>query len=248
MEQLARRYNSPYWSAQAAAYQARLWLVEGRLEVVEHWAQEYHLSAHNEVSYLYEVEYLTLARLLFAQSKWAEAAALLERLRQAASASDRLGRVLEVLVLEALAYQTQNDPDQALVCLEQALTLAEPEGYMRIFLDEGQPMIALLTTATSRLPAPHQAYIESLLAAFRREQAKSLHPSSLSLQPLIEPLSERELEILRLIAAGMSNGEIAQKLVVTVGTVKWHLNNVYGKLDARSRTQAVAKARELGLL
>lgn len=246
-EQLARRYNSPYWTAQAAAYQARLWLAEGQLEVVEHWAQEYHLIAHNEVSYLYEVEYLTLARLLFAQSKWTETVALLERLRQAASASDRMGRVLEVLVLEVLAYQAQNDTDQALACLEQALTLAEPEGYLRLFLDEGQPMITLLTMAADRLPARHQAYVENLLAAYPRE-LKNLHPSSFIPQPLIEPLSERELEILRLIAAGMSNGEIAEKLVVTVGTVKWHLNNMYGKLDARSRTQAVARARELGLL
>lgn len=246
-EQLARRYNSPYWAAQAAAYQARLWLAAGQLERMEQWAQEYHLSAHNEVSYLYEVEYLTLARLLVAQSKWTEAAALLERLRQAASTSERLGRVLEVLVLEALAYQAQSETTQALACLEQALTLAEPEGYMRLFLDEGQPMITLLTAATGWLPAPHQAYVDSLLAANRRKQ-ENLHPSSFIPQPLIEPLSERELEILRLIAAGLSNGEIAEKLVVTVGTVKWHLNNIYGKLDARSRTQAVARAREVGVL
>jgi LuxR family maltose regulon positive regulatory protein len=247
-EQLARRYNSPYWTAQAAAYQARLWLAEGQLEGVVRWAQEYQLSAANEVNYLYEAEYLTLARLLLAQGKWAEAVALLERLRQAAGAGQRLGRVLEVLILEALAYQAQSAPGQALVCLQQALTLAEPEGYVRLFLDEGQPIIMLFAAAGDDLPAPHQAYVDSLLAAHRREQEKILHPSSLRLQPLIEPLSERELEILSLIAAGMSNGEIAEKLVVTVGTVKWHLNNIYGKLGVRSRTQAAAKVRELGLL
>lgn len=255
-EQLARRYNSLYWAAQAAAYQARLWLAEGQLEEVVQWAQEYQLSAPNEVSYLDEVEYLILARLLFAQSKWAEATALLERLRQAAKTGERVGRVLEVLILEALAYHAQNDTSQALACLEQALTLAEPEGYVRLFLDEGRPIITLLAAARDRLPASHQTYVDSLLAAHRREQEEILHPSSLrlrsgqalSLHPLIEPLSERELEILRLIAAGMSNGEIAEKLVVTVGTVKWHLNNMYGKLDARSRTQAVARARELRLL
>jgi LuxR family maltose regulon positive regulatory protein len=246
-EQLARRYNSPYWAAQAAAYQARLWLAAGRLEGVVQWAEEYHLSATDEVDYLSEVEHLTLVRFLFAQNKWADAVALLERLRQAAEAGQRLGRVLEVLILEALAYQAQNDPGQALVCLEQALILAEPEGYVRLFLDEGHPMITLLRTAAGRLPVPHQTYVESLLAAYRREQ-ENLHLSASIRQPLIEPLSERELEILRLIAAGMSNGEIAEKLVVTVGTVKWHLNNIYGKLDVRSRTQAVARVRELGLL
>lgn len=244
-EQLARRYNSPYWTAQAAAYQARLRLAEGQVEAAVRWAQEYKLQAGHEVNYLYEVEYLTLARLLVIQGQADQATALLERLRQAAMAGERMGRLLEVLVLEALAYQARNDLSQALACLEQALTLAEPEGYVRLFLDEGQPLITLLAEVRDRLSVPCQAYADALFAAYRQEQ-EGLHPSVL--QPLIEPLSERELEILHLIAAGLSNGEIAEKLVVTVGTVKWHLNNIYGKLDARSRTQAVARARELRLL
>jgi LuxR family maltose regulon positive regulatory protein len=246
-EQLARRYNSPYWTAQAAAYQARLRLAHGQVAAAARWAQEYKLIAGDNVNYLYELEYLTLVRLLVAQGQAGQALPLLGRLRQAAAAGERLGRLLEVLVLEALAYQAENERSQALACLEQALTLAEPEGYLRLFLDEGQPLIMLLIEAKGDLSTSHQVYIDTLLAAYHQER-ESLQPSAFSFQPLIEPLSERELEILRLIAAGMSNGEIAEKLVVTVGTVKWHLNNIYGKLDARSRTQAVAKARELRLL
>ncbi|MBI1878183.1 MAG: hypothetical protein HYR94_08155 [Chloroflexi bacterium] len=273
-EQLAQRYNSPYWIAQAAATQAWLWIVEGQLEAARRWAQEYKLNAHDELNYLYEVEYFILARLLIAEKKAVEAATLLERLRQAAETGGRMGRVIEALALHALAFHAQGQKQPAISSLEQALALAEPEGYVRLFLDVGEPMIELLSevrsqksVASSQRSVPKggyvlvssqksvprggyalvsQAYIANLLTAY--EQTKALHPSVLIPQPLIEPLSERELELVALIATGMSNSEIAEKLVVTVGTVKWHLNNIYGKLDVRSRTQAVAKARELGLL
>lgn len=248
VEQLARRYNSPFWTAQAAAAQARLWIAAGQLEAAEQWAQTYQLKPQGELSYLYEVEYTTLARLLIAQAKFDEALALLERLRQAAEAGGRTGRVIEVLALQALAYQAQAKTDQANASLAQALSLAEPEGYLRLFLAEGAPMHELLAAASGRLPEDQQAYLSDLLATFRQEEEKSRPPLAVGPQPLIEPLSERELELLSLIAAGLSNQAIAEKLVVTVGTVKWHLNNIYGKLDVRSRTQAVARARELGLL
>jgi LuxR family maltose regulon positive regulatory protein len=151
--------------------------------------------------------------------------------------------------------------------LEQALSLAEPEGYVRIFVDEGAPMVVLLRQAAAQGLAPN--YLSKLLAAFpaaeqppsggaepilpeeaRKEQkaASSPIPSRALAPALIEPLSERELEVLRLVAAGSSNQEIARELVLSVGTVKKHLNNIFGKLNASSRTQAVALARELNLL
>jgi LuxR family maltose regulon positive regulatory protein len=150
--------------------------------------------------------------------------------------------------------------DQALITLERALTLAEPEGYIHLFLDEGAPMAKLLIRMKAEGGTPSwgqvmKGYINKILMAWEKSKQK-FHPSSPAPRssggviphPLIEPLSERELELLRLIAAGMSNSEMAEALVVTVGTVKWHLNNIYGKLDVRSRTQAVARARELQLL
>jgi LuxR family transcriptional regulator, maltose regulon positive regulatory protein len=251
---LAQRYNSPYWVAQAAAAQARLWIAQGQLEAANRWAQAQKLDVADKLDYLEEVETITLARLLVAQGKLDKAVVLLERLLEATEAGGRTGRVIEILALQALAYQAQGEADQAISSLEQALALAEPEGYVRRFLDEGGPMIELLAAVSGRRLAVNQAYIDSLLAAYRKDQEKALHHlppvggSSLSPHPLIEPLSERELEILRLIATGRSNSEIAEALFVTVGTVKWHLNNIYGKLDVRSRTQAVARARELELL
>jgi LuxR family maltose regulon positive regulatory protein len=155
-------------------------------------------------------------------------------------------RVIEILTLQALAYQAQGEWDQAIITLERALMLAEPEGYMRLFLDEGAPMAKLLQRMKAE-GGRMKGYINKILMAWEKSE-KKFHPLSLIPHPLIEPLSERELELLRLIAAGMSNSEMAETLVVTVGTIKWHLNNIYGKLDVRSRTQAVARARELGLL
>ncbi len=240
-EQLARRYNSRYWTAQATAYQARVWLAEGQLEAALRWAQSSALSPQNLVSYLAEIEYLTLARLLLAQKKGAEAVELLERIRQAAEVGERTGRVIETLILLSLAYRASADPEQAVTSLEQAMALAEPEGYTRIFLDEGPSLLELLERMKDE-GGRLKGYIEQLLRAAKKYIEKAIHPS------LIEPLSERELELLRLIAGGASNQDIANGLVVTVGTVKWHLNNIYGKLGVRSRTQAVARARELGLL
>ncbi|MBE7474773.1 MAG: hypothetical protein DPW09_30455 [Anaerolineae bacterium] len=247
-EQLAQRYNSRYWTAQATAYQARVWLAEGQLEAAQRWAQSSALSPQNPVSYLAEIEYLTLARLLLAQKKETEAIELLGRIRQAAEAGGRTGRVIETLILLSLAYQASADTEQAVTSLDQALALAEPEGYLRTFLDEGPTIVKLLERMKAE-GGRQKNYLDELLRAAKKFAEKPFHPSSLILHPsLVEPLSERELELLGLITAGLSNSEIAEKLVVTVGTVKWHLNNIYGKLGVRSRTQAVARARELGLL
>jgi LuxR family maltose regulon positive regulatory protein len=251
-EQMARRYHSPYWAAQTGATQARLWISQGQLDLAQRWAQESKLHGDDDLNYLNEVEYITLARLQVAQNKVAEAAMLLARLLQAAETGGCMGRVTEILTLQALAYQAQAEWDQASITLERALMLAEPEGYLRLFLDEGAPMAKLLQRMkddplSEGRGGRMKGYINKILMAWEKSE-KKFHPLSLIPHSLIEPLSERELELLRLIAAGMSNSEMAETLVVTVGTIKWHLNNIYGKLDVRSRTQAVARARELGLL
>ncbi len=150
--------------------------------------------------------------------------------------------LIKMLALQALALETQGNLDQALSALERALSLAEPEGYVRTFVDEGEPMARLLRRVLSRGIAPN--YVARLLAAFGKE-AKLTSPA---MESLIEPLSERELQVLRLIVAGLSNSEIAQELVIAVSTVKSHVNHIYGKLGVKSRTQAVARAQALGLL
>jgi LuxR family maltose regulon positive regulatory protein len=254
-EQLGQGYNSLYWAAQAATCRARLWLRQGQLEAVKRWARERQLGAEVLPDYLHEVEHLTLTRLLLATHDWGGATELLRRLREAAEAGGRIGRVAEALALQALAYQAQGEIDQAFIPLRQALLLAEPQDYVRLFLDEGTAMEQLLFSLKSQLSEGshqeagiRQVYLEKLLAAFKAELKGQPTPTKSLVPSLVEPLSERELEILGLMAGGMSNQDIAQKVVVTIGTVKWHLNNIYGKLDVRSRTQAIARARELGLL
>jgi LuxR family maltose regulon positive regulatory protein len=153
-----------------------------------------------------------------------------------------MGSVIEILVLQALAFHILGDLDQALSALHRALSLAEPEGYVRTFIDEGQVMAGLLRQAMTQGIAP--GYVGKLLAA----SGDSPLPPAPAAQPLAEPLSDRELEVLRLVAAGLSNREIAAELVIAVSTVKSHINHIYGKLDVKSRTQAVARGRLLGLL
>jgi LuxR family maltose regulon positive regulatory protein len=172
--------------------------------------------------------------------------ALLDRLQQAAEQGRRPGSLVEVLVLQALAHQVQGDAIRARAPLERALTLAEAEGYVRIFLDEGATMRILLGHVAA--PGPASAYARRLLSAF--ETPARLAPTPLQAVPaaLVEPLTRREVEILRLIAAGMRNQEIAEQLFISLSTVKRHVANAYGKLGASHRTEAVARANALDLL
>ncbi len=247
-EQFARKSKTNRALALIAGCRARLWLSpeRGNLAAAARWAREYRME--DELSYLRQAEYLALARVHIALGQADEALELLARLQQAAEATGRMGEVIEMLSLQALAFQTQGDRVQAMTALERALSLAEPEGYVRTFVDEGVPMKALLRQAASRGIAPE--YVRKLLAALGVSERESMgatppHPQT---QPFVETLSERELEVLRLIAAGLSNREIAQELTLAPGTVKKHTNNIFGKLNVRSRTQAVAQARELNLL
>ncbi len=268
-QKLAPAYQSvPGFGDPIATCRARLMLIQavstgnaGHLEAVEQWVEARGLRAESPIHSLNdECEYLTWARLLIAQNEPDQALQLLTQLLQAAEDGGRRGRVIEIWALQALAQQALGDTDQALMTIERALSLAEPEGYIRLFVDEGRPMAKLLRQAASRGITPD--YIGKLLAVFQNDESgmmsdelngTKIHPSSpapvgVSPQPLVEPLSERELEVLCLIAAGLTNREIAETLVIALGTAKAHTASIYAKLDVRNRTQAVARARELNLL
>jgi LuxR family maltose regulon positive regulatory protein len=186
-----------------------------------------------------------------------DALRVLDWLLPVAEANGRMDSVIEILSLHALALQAQGNLTYALVALERALTLAEPEGYVRIFVDEGQPMAELLGRMKVREVSGRLAgYLDKLLTAFNKDSTNrvdlkdkiSLQPSAISPDSFVEPLSERESEVLRLVAAGLTNQQIANHLVIALGTAKRHTINIYGKLGVNNRTQAVAKARELNLL
>jgi LuxR family maltose regulon positive regulatory protein len=237
-----------------AALKARVWVAQGRLGEALDWALERGLSAHDDLGYLREFEHVTLARVLVYRAKidradgsMLEATGLLERLLKAAEEGGRMGSVIEILVLQALAHEAQGDIPAALVPLERALALAEPEAFIRIFVDEGRPMGRLLSEAAARGMMPD--YTARLLAVFEAEERKGEVESHLPpAQSLTEPLSQRELEVLRLIAQGLSNREISERLFLAVITVKGHNRNIFRKLQVRRRTEALARARELGLL
>ncbi|CAG0946981.1 HTH-type transcriptional regulator MalT [Anaerolineae bacterium] len=225
-----------------AAFQMRVSLANGDWKSAVQVAEQRGLRHDGELGYVTEIEYTAYARVLIAQGEFAAADALLERLYQKAEASNRRSRMIEIQILRSMVFQTQDNASQAMTMLGKALTLAEPEGYVRVFIDEGTPMIELLRRAGSRGITPR--YVTQLLAAVTPKSETKERAA----QPLIEPLSEREIEILGFIAAGLSNQAIAKKLVVAVGTVKAHTASIYRKLDVASRTQAVARARDLNLI
>jgi LuxR family maltose regulon positive regulatory protein len=168
---------------------------------------------------------------------------LLDRLLRDDEAKARLGSALEILMLRALALEAQGNRMSALSTLERALVLAAPEGYIHLFVDEGEPMLALLRLAHARSRVP--GYVATLLSAFGEQHVSTFPLSSARPSPLLEPLTERE--VLHLLLAGASNREIARRLVVSVNTVKRHVYNLCSKLGVQSRTQAIARARTLNL-
>jgi LuxR family maltose regulon positive regulatory protein len=199
--------------------------------------------------YRQESEYEDLARVLIALDRAGETLPLLERLLEAARSTGRHGDEIRYLILRTLAFHAQGDNNSAMSSLNLALVQAKPDGYVRIFVDEGEAMAALLAKAVSQEIVPD--YAAELLAAFPDEvrHAIDFDPELLfTPQLLVEPLSERELEVLRLMADGLKYKEIADKLVISVNTVRHHTRNIYGKLDVNSRAQSVARARDLGLL
>ena len=239
-----------------AASKVRVWVRQGELDEVSGWARERGLSVHDDLSYLREFEHITLARVLVAryardrvESSIHEAMGLLGRLLEAAEEGVRMSSVVEILLLQALAHRARGDVLRALAPLERVLTLAEPEGYVQIFVDEGAPMAQLLSEAAVRGIMPdYTARLLSALKAEGKSADEPYPPTAMSAQPLVEPLSQRELEVLQLIAQGLSNREIGERLFLALDTVKGHNRRIFGKLLVRRRTEAVAKARSLGIL
>ena len=234
-----------------AAMKARIWAAQGRVSDAQRWADEQDLTVDDDLSYLREFDHITLSRILMARYRRDQdegclqgAVALLERLLDAAEAGGRTGSVLEILIQQAMVYEAQSNIPAALEPLARALALAEPEGYVRLFVDEGRPMAALLKEMKTE-DGRQKAYVSQLLAAFG--VGKAVQPSAVSPQTLVEPLSERELEVLQLVAEGLSNREIAERLYLALSTVKGHNRVIYGKLNVSRRTEAVARARELGI-
>ena len=232
---------SPRRSVWVESALARLWIAQGNLERASHFVQKSGITPDDAVPYLRETEHLTLLHLLLAQGDHDAALALSGRLLQQAEATHRMGQVIEILLLQSLALQGKKELAQALATLERALSLAQPEGYVRVFLDEGEPVAKLLYQARSH----HRGagYAAELLSALGKASDTPRPPAQL----LIEPLSQRELEVLNLIEAGYSNQEIGARLVISIPTVKRHISNIYAKLGVKSRTQAVSLGRELSL-
>jgi LuxR family maltose regulon positive regulatory protein len=250
-EQAAQRCGNPYVLARVAEWRMRLRMTHRDRVAVSDWQGQHLPDTDSGTDYLHELVHLASARELMAgavadmpsqQSRVGEALDLLQRQLEAARAAGRVENMVTILILQALAFQMVGDGDRALSALERALSLAEPEGYVRTFVDEGEPMAHLLRRALGRGIRP--SYARKLLSAFG-ENTRAASPAA---QALVEPLTQRELEVLGLLVTGLSNREIAEELVVAVSTVKSHVNHIYGKLGVKSRTQAVARARELDLV
>jgi LuxR family maltose regulon positive regulatory protein len=257
-ERTAERLGNAAWEARVGAWRARLGVARGDLGAAELWMEGCGLSAEDPLRYPREFEHVTLARVLLACGRRDEALRLLERLLVAAGAGGRDGRVVELLVLKALALRDFDGGPEALAALGRAAALAEDEGYVRVFADEGEPVAVLLkrllrevrrrrSKAAGRSASP--GYVAKLLAAMG-EGAAPLEGAESAAAPgtLVEPLSKRELEVLALLPSGISNKEIAARLFVSHDTVKSHLKHLYAKLDVRGRAQAVARAKEFGLI
>jgi LuxR family maltose regulon positive regulatory protein len=240
----------------AAVQRARLLLAQGQLAAVARWVTERGLDAEAEPSYAHEREFLVLARLLIAQQTPDQALPLLERLNHLAAAQGRVGSRIEVRVLQALALAAGGEEAGALDALAEALTLGCPEGYVRVFVDEGVPIADLLgklivATRTDPMLAAGvpPGYLRQLMDAINQESPIPMaRQGGAAAAGLIEPLSVRELEVLELLAAGRANQQIADELVVALDTVKKHVSHILDKLGASNRTEAVTHARDLGLI
>ncbi|HLO27928.1 MAG TPA: LuxR C-terminal-related transcriptional regulator [Anaerolineales bacterium] len=229
----------PRQSIQVRSALGRFWLSQGDVDRSSQLIQKSGLAIDDDIPYWREPEYVILLRLLLAKGDYEAALALSQRLLQQAETAGRMGSVIEILILQALAFQARKDIEHSLPALERALGLAQLEGYVRLFLDEGEAMTRLLCQARSRQAG--SGYAAELLSTVGKVP-DMVQPS---MQLLIEPLTTREMEVLRLIEAGCSNQDIAAQLVISNATVKRHISNIYAKLGVKSRTQAVAIGKEL---
>jgi LuxR family maltose regulon positive regulatory protein len=236
-----------------AVQEIQIRLAQGDTAAARRWAQASGLSVDDELEFHRHQEYCTLARVLIACGELGDALTYLARLLEMAEAASAMGLAIGVLVLQAIALRAKGQVDRALTTLSRALALAEPEGYVRTFIDEGAPMGHLLRQAIVRGIAA--SYANKLLAALEgetKDKAPALPvPSQVEgsgIEGLIEPLSEREREVLRLLTTHLSRREIAEELCVSVNTVRFHVKNIYAKLGVHSRSDAIQRAAELNLL
>jgi LuxR family maltose regulon positive regulatory protein len=249
LENIAGVSQLPPWIvSRITAWKARIWLGEGNLVATNQWVQERQLNVDDEILFVREAEYIVLARILTLRGDLENAVDLLERLIVNAEAGGRITRLIEMLLVLALALKAQGESEQAMKSLSKGLSLAEAGGHTRLFVNEGSPMVNLLDEASSRGIRPD--YVRHLMSAFPTDRAEKtdLSKTHVSHPELIEPLSEREIEVLQLIAEGLTNTEIAARLYLSLNTVKVHTRNIYGKLGVNNRTQAVARGRVVGIL
>jgi LuxR family maltose regulon positive regulatory protein len=283
LDQAERQHvRNPLPDRPIAALKARAWARHGMLTEALSWIREQNLSPDDNLSYLREFEHLTLARVLLSRYRTSRvgddlhtALGLLARLLQAAEEGGRNGSLIEILILQAMAHQAQGDQTRAFASLERALALAEPEGYVHIFVDEGEAMRLLLRLMLEEQAhhrdLPLRSYVDKLLAAFphgdsapgsatiqlkldNTQPASLIEPEARPAKnklvepaPLIEALSERELEVLKLLRSELSGPEIAQQLVVSLNTLRTHTKNIFTKLGVNNRRAAIRRAEELDL-
>jgi LuxR family maltose regulon positive regulatory protein len=236
------------------AERARFLLAQEKIAEAERWVEEQGLKDDDEVTYPWERRYLVLVRVLLARGEPVHALRLLEHLETPAKSQGRNESLIQIRALRSVALQSAGDHPGALTVLADALSLARPEGYVRVFADEGPVMAALLRSligarqrgSVKQVSRAAREHVNRIIRAFVPAAGHTLGPAEKG--GLIEPLTDRELEVLRLVVVGKRNREIAQELVVTLETVKKHMSNIFGKLGATSRTNAVAQARELGLI
>jgi LuxR family maltose regulon positive regulatory protein len=246
-----------------SSMKTRIWIAQGRLAQALEWADERKMSPDDNLGYLNEFDHITLSRILIAQYRnnhtddiIQTVMLLLDRLQQSADAGSRIYTMIEIRILMALAYQAQGKTMPALESLESALTLAESEGYVRVFVNEGKPMAEMLprlyaTDGTIEL----KQYILKVLDVFRQQKGISIFSTtnvgkskqSFSTQPLIEPLSGRELDVLRLLRTDLSGPEITRELMVSLSTLRTHTQKIYAKLGVNNRRAAIRRAEELDL-
>jgi LuxR family maltose regulon positive regulatory protein len=231
----AQGYHSPMMAAFIGAAEARFMLRSGQLDRAAEWAMQY--EQIESAGYHQDYENITLAHIWLAQGKYDQVAALATQISEGAQANGRIGYVIPAEILRALAHQAAGENNQALASLKLALSLAQPHDFVRLFLDAGQPILKLLhQVSQSNLNSEYAAYLLGIAASSDSTE----HPADM--------LTDREIEVLKLIAEGTSNQEIAVTLVISLGTVKSHIHHIMNKLNARNRIEAVCKARSLHLL
>lgn len=255
-EEIAQNIGSSLDNLTVMALKVRLWLLEGNMDEAARWAQE-RIFSKETLNYREEVGHLALVRVYIAQGKYAQALEMLALMLPLAEQAQRPSSSIDILTVQVVALEAAGHTPQAVQALSRLLALTRAEGYVRMYVDEGKPIQRLLVRLLAEQQqhntqenAPSIQYLRTLLAAFNSKSAEipieKLAPTTA--QPLIEPLSERELEVLHMLAHGDSNQEIADTLVISLSTVKKHVSNVLAKLTVTSRTQAILRARELRLI